>query len=584
MPRRFIWAVSPLLIACASVPSAVRDNNWVESTLAGLSLREKVGQLIMPQLKGDYTPIDSPEFDRLLQLVETEKVGGFVISIGMPLSYAAKLNALQERARVPLLIASDMENGPGMRMAGIYSFPHLLPQGGGTNFPPAMALGAAGSDSLAYALARVLATEARAVGVNMTFGPVVDVNSNPANPIINTRSFGEDPAQVGRLAAAYVRGAREGGLLTTAKHFPGHGDTDVDSHLDLPSIRADRARLDAVELAPYRSIVPDVDGVMTAHIAMQGVEGSDAPPATLSTRFLTDVLRKELGFSGIIISDAMDMGAIVRRYGITEPIVRTIEAGADLILMPVDVHAAVEALVSAVESGRLPSARIDASVRRVLQAKQRAGLPQRRLVDLTAVSRAVGVRSHVDVARRIAEGSITLARDDQRLVPLNASVRRVLIVTYAEANDPVAGSIFLDEMRRRVANVTQVRVDARTTPAEYTRLKQQADSADLVLVAAHATPMEGTGSIGVRGGVTTFVDDLIRQQRRVLLLSFGSPYLITDFPNVTSYLLAWGGAEVSQQAAVRALFGEIPIRGKLPVSIPPHYKRGAGIARAASDE
>jgi beta-N-acetylhexosaminidase len=335
---------------------------------------------------------------------------------------------------VPLLIASDLENGAGMRMAGIYSFPHLLPQGGATNFPPVMALGAAGSDSLAYALGRVLATEARAVGVHMTFGPVVDVNSNPANPIINTRSFGEDPGKVGRLAAAYVRGAREGGLLTTAKHFPGHGDTEVDSHMDLPAIRADRARLDSVELAPYRTIIRDVDGVMTAHIAVVGVEGSAAPPATLSPRFLTDVLRGELGFNGVVFTDAMDMGAIVRRYGTTEPAVRAVEAGADVILMPIDVPGAIQALVSAVETGRVPVARIDASVRRILEAKLHAGLSQERMVDQDAVSRLVGVRAHTELARRIAERSITLARDDHGWVPISASARSALIVTYAEAD------------------------------------------------------------------------------------------------------------------------------------------------------
>ncbi|MGH7472296.1 MAG: glycoside hydrolase family 3 protein, partial [Longimicrobiales bacterium] len=235
----------------------------------------------MPWIGGDYLAVGSERFDSIATLVQESGVGGFVVSVGLPLSYAAKLNELQRRARVPLLIGSDMENGPGMRMSGIYSFPHLLPQGGGTEFPPVMGLGATGSDSLAYELGRVLAREARAVGVHITFGPVLDVNSNPANPIINTRSFGEDPALVARLGAAYIRGAQGGGLLTTGKHFPGHGDTDTDSHLALPAIRANRARLDSVELAPFRhAVTAGIDAIMTAHIAVTGIEGDTAPPAT----------------------------------------------------------------------------------------------------------------------------------------------------------------------------------------------------------------------------------------------------------------------------------------------------------------
>src|SRR5688572_1505905 len=250
-PPRFprLLILTAILLACVPQQTTTRTNqDWVNRTLHSLTLREKVGQMMMPWIGGHYVAIDSEDFDTLAAWVERDGIGGLVISVGMPLSYAAKLNALQRRAKVPLLVGSDMENGPGMRMAGIYSFPHLLPQGGGTEFPSAMALGATGSDSLAYELGRATAREARAVGVHMNFAPVLDVNSNPANPIINTRAFGEDPQAVARLAVAYMRGARAGGLLTTGKHFPGHGDTQTDSHIDLPTIPANRARLDSVEL------------------------------------------------------------------------------------------------------------------------------------------------------------------------------------------------------------------------------------------------------------------------------------------------------------------------------------------------
>lgn len=563
-----------------------REREWVDRTLASLTLEQKIGQMVMPWIGGDYVPADSPEMDRLLGWVERDGIGGVVISVGMPLSYAAKLNALQRRARVPLLVASDMENGPGMRMAGIYSFPHLLAQGGSTEFPSTMAVGAAGSDTLAYGVGRVLAHEARAVGVHVTFGPVLDVNSNPDNPIINTRSYGEDPELVARLASAYIRGARDGGLQTTGKHFPGHGDTEVDSHLALPSIRADSTRLDAVELAPYREVLGPggvgLDGVMTAHIAVVGIEGSEAPPATLSEYFLTDVLRDRLDFRGLIYTDAMTMGAVVNRYGTTEPLLRAVEAGADVLLMPADVGEAIRTVAGAVRAGRLTEARIDASVRRLLEAKARAGLHEARLVDIERVDDAVGIRAHTELAQRIAERSITLARDTRGLVPLAASARRVLLLTYAGANDPIAGRTFAAALRGNGRNVRVVRVDARTTDAELEALRARADSADVVIAATFVAPFEGAGTIGTGGGFAGLVQGLASSGRPVIAVAFGSPYVLRLFPDVPAYLLAWGGQEVSQIAAARALLGQTPITGTLPVSVPPHLQRGEGLQRPAS--
>ena len=573
---------APVVRQAAPVPGAAlsaSDRAWVERTLASLSLREKAGQIVMPWIGGDYVAEDSRELERLTRLVAEEGIGGVVVSVGMPLSYAAKLNALQRRAPVPLLVASDMENGPGMRMAGIWSFPHLLPQGGATDFPPAMALGATGDDSLAEALGRVLATEARAVGVHVTFGPVVDVNSNPGNPIINTRAFGEDPALVSRLAAAFARGARTGGLQTVAKHFPGHGDTQVDSHLELPTIEAGAARLDSVELAPYRALLPDgVDGVMTAHIAVTGVEGPAAPPATLSAHFLTRVLREELRFPGLVYTDAMDMGAIVRRFGTTESLTRAIDAGADVLLMPVDVRGAVETVTNAVRSGRLSERRLDASVRRVLEAKARAGLPRARLVDLEGVSRKVGARGGAELASRIAERSIVLARDARGLVPLRAPAR-VLVVLYAAPTDPVAGRTFVAALAGGERSVESVRVDDRTTAEEFTRLRRRADSVDVVIAAAFVSPLEGRGSIAASGGFPGFVQGLTEDGRDVCAVSFGSPYLLEHIPAVPAYLLAWGGQDASQRAAAAALLGAAPITGRLPVSLPPFHARGEGMQR-----
>ena len=601
MIRRLLLGLG-LLAACTPAPPLPRaapapqapslsrelsaaQRAWVERTLASLSLREKVGQLMMPWVSADYTAVHSADFERLRRWVVEDKVGGVVMSVGMPHSYAAKLNALQQLAELPLLVTSDMENGPGMRMAGIYSFPHLLAQGGGTAFPPVMALGATRSDSLAYALGQVLGREARAVGVQMTFGPVLDVNSNPLNPIINTRSFGEDPELVGRLATAYIRGARDAGLMTTGKHFPGHGDTDVDSHLDLPRISASRQRLDAVELRPFRTAIDaGVDAIMTAHVAVVGIEGPDAPPATMSPFFGTRLLREELGFRGLLFTDALDMGGVTRRYGRAEAAVRALQAGADVLLMPPDLRGAIEAVLAALQEGRVEEARIDASVRRILEAKARAGLHESRLVSLEAIPQVVATREHSEIARTVAERALVLARDQQHAVPLAAGARRVLSVTYADAADPIAGRAFERELQAAdtARSVVSARVDERSTPEEYAALQARVDSADVVLVGVYVTPREFRGTVGAAGGFTAWLRHLAASGKPVVVTSFGNPYLLSGFPAVPAYLLAWGGQEVAQQAAARALLGRAPITGTLPISLPPHHRFGEGLQRAAA--
>ena len=558
------------------------DQRWVERTLASLTLREKVGQLMMPWVGGDYAAVGSAEFEEVRKWVQDDGVGGLVLSIGLPLSYAAKLNELQVRARVPLLIGSDMENGPGMRLGNIYALPSMLSQGGGTVFPPVMALGATGSEDLAYKLGQVLGTEARAIGVHMVFGPVLDVNSNPLNPIINTRSFGENPVLVGKLATAYIRGARSKGLMSTGKHFPGHGDTDTDSHLDLPTIHASRAHLDSIDLPPFRTAVGEgIDGIMTAHIAVVGVEGANAGPATLSHGFMTGVLRDEMHFGGVLFTDAMVMAGVAKRYGATEPLIMALEAGADVLLMPKSVPDGIEAVMGAVKSGRLTEARIDASVRRILTAKARAGLRQGRLVDLNAVDRIVTVPEHTNIAEDVAARSITLAQDRMNLVPLvRDSTKRILAITYADPSDLVAGRAFNEVIGQRLPAATTVRVDGRTTDAEYATLRAQADSAGLLVVSAYVSPREFSGTVGAQAGFSQFVEKSALSGKPIIVISFGSPYLLSAFPSVSSYLLAWGGSPISQRAAALALLGDREINGRLPISLPPALPLGAGIHRA----
>lgn len=565
------------------IPLTPAESSWVEHTLASLTLRQRVGQLIMPWLGGEYAAVGSPEFEQARRWVQDDEVGGLVLSIGEPLSYAAKLNELQLLARTPILVASDMENGPGMRLSGIYALPSLLPQGGGTAFPPVMGLGATRSEDLAYALGEVLGREARAIGVHLVFGPVLDVNANPLNPIINTRSFGESPALVSGLASAYIKGARSAGLMTTGKHFPGHGDTDVDSHLDLPTIRAGRAHLDSIDFPPFRAAINSgIDAIMTAHIAEVGVEGADAPPATLSHLFMSDVLRGEMRFRGLLFTDAMTMGGIAKRYGASEPLVLALEAGTDFLLMPRDVKTAIDTIVSAVQRGRLSEQRIDSSVRRILAAKARAGLMRGRQVSLDAVDRIVNVPANQKVADTIAARSITLAMDEHNLVPvpLDTSLR-VLSVTYSEAANLTASTTFDATLRGALPRLRSSRADPRTDAAEYSQLAARAASSDIVIVSVYVSPVAAKGSVAADTSFAAIIDSLATSGKRVIVVSFGSPYVVSAFPAASTFMFAWGGAPVSQRAAALAILGARSVSGKLPVSIPPRFHFGDGLTRNA---
>ena len=553
---------------------------WVDEVLTTLTLRQAVAQLVIPWIPGGYQSESDADFQELLGWVEAG-LGGVSISIGVPDAYVAKLNRLQSRAGIPLLVTADFENGgPGMRINHSYALPSLLAQGGGTSFPPTMAFGAAGDADLAYEYGRITAVEARAVGVHWLFAPVLDVNSNPDNPVINTRSFGADPEAVGRLGAAFIRGARAGGALTTAKHYPGHGDTRTDSHIELPVIVADRERLDRVELGPFRMAVDaGVDAVMTAHVAVPQVLGHDLP-ATLSPYFMTELLRDEMGFEGVLFTDALRMGAITDGYGAGEAAVLALEAGSDVLLAPADIGTAVDAVTAAVESGRVSRARIDLSVRRLLEAKARLGLHRGSQVDPGAVATHVGTAEHRAVADRTAAASLTLVRDGRGVVPL-APGTSILSVTYARPDDLLAGRSFNTTLRGVSGRLATARVGPDTAWPVYDSLLHAARAADAVVIGAYVPPRSGTGSVGVPEAFRTFVraaNDV--NGTASIVISFGNPYLLAAFPDVGTYLAAWGGWEVSQRAAARAVAGVSAITGRLPVSIPPLHDIGAGLDRA----
>ena len=603
---RFAWLlllVSPLASACADAtdgsgtganpgpPATLNDeldgraSTWVDGTLASLSLRERIAQLVVPWIPGAYASSSDASFRTLERWVAEEGIGGVVISIGSPHSYASLLNRLQDAARVPLLVTADFENGgPGMRVNHSYALPTLLPQGGGTSFPPTMAFGAIGDPAFAYEYGRITAAEARALGVHLNFAPVLDVNSNPENPIINTRAFGEDPERVARLGAAYIEGARAGGVLTTAKHFPGHGDTRTDSHIELPVVTADKRRLDAMELVPFRRAVSaGVDAVMTAHVAVPAILG-DAVPATLSPYFLTGLLREEMEFDGLIFTDALRMGAISRGYGAGEAAVLALEAGSDVLLAPEDVGGAIDAVEVAVRTGRVTRERIDRSVRRLLAAKARVGLHDRRAVDLAAVAEVAGSGEHLVFADLAAERSVTLVRDRDGLVPLPAATRgRVLSVTYARDQDLVAGREFDRVAAHFVDALVTRRLDEGSDPAAWREVRAAARNADLVLLNVYVPPFAGAGSVAVPDALRAMVRDL-SARGALVVSSFGNPYFLSAFEDLGSYLVAWGSHEVSQRAGAFALMGAAGISGTLPISIPPEHVAGDGLRREALRE
>ena len=539
--------------------------------LSTLTLRQRAAQLVMPWIGGEYWPLDHAGMQAALALAVDQEVGGFVLGIGQsPHDVAEKLNTLQRGARLPLLIAADLESGPAMRFRG------------GTAFPGNMALGATGRELDAYQVGRVTALEGRAIGIHWDFAPVVDVNNNPLNPIINTRSFGEDPRQVADLGTAFVRGLEEHGMMATAKHFPGHGDTGTDSHIAVPVIAADRERLDSLELAPFRALVrAGVNAVMTAHVAVPALTGEASLPATLSPVVLDTVLRRQLGFRGLVVTDALNMGAIVARYGAAQAAVLALKAGADILLMPADPAAAIDAVAAAVERGEVSAARLDSSVARVLAAKVRLGLFQSRLVDAGRIARVVGLARHQELAADISQRSVVLVRDSLGLVPLAASRRsRVVVAGYSDDAQRDAGSWFTPALRAGCDTLTAFRLWPASGPASYDSVRTAARGAGAVVFVVASRPVAWRpDALTIPTALAALIAELSLGGAPVVVVSTGSPYLLAQVPSAPAYLVAWASTEHSERAAAKALLGQAPISGRLPVSLPPRHRIGDGLVR-----
>lgn len=572
---------------------------WVRQTLSKMSTEEKVGQLFMVWARVEFFNVESLQYRQFIGEIERYHVGSFAVSVpaegpfltkSQPYEAAMLVNHLQQQSKLPLLIAADFESGLASRFNGT------------TIFPQAMAFGAAGKTEYAESFGKITALEARAIGVHWNFSPVADVNSNPANPIINVRSFGGDPQLVGEMVAAYIQGARSNGMLTTAKHFPGHGDTATDTHLGVAQVSGDLARLNSVELPPFRkAIEAGVDAVMVAHVTVPALESDPNRVAVVSPAIVTHLLKEQLGFHGIVVSDALDMGAVTHLYAanIGREAVDAFIAGNDVLLIPPDLDAAYRAMLAAVGSGEISRERLDDSVRKILQAKASLGLQRARLVDINALDKLIQQPENVGVAQKISDDAITLVRENGKVLPLQAfkepatalpyqtpePIRnRVVAVIFSDDVRLEHGRVFEQQLRIRAPDARTFYVDPRIAGAMSADILKAVDEAESVLVAVFAVPNPGVRGSGAAVHATDPVGSLLQgildhAAEKSAMAAVGNPYLAQDFPAIQNYLCTFSSVPISEISVVKALFGEIAIRGHLPVSIPAIAQRGAGIER-----
>ena len=570
---------------------------WAEKTLHRLTLEEKVGQVFMVWCRASFLNVENPEYLQLREAMQKYHVGSFAMTVHVdgpyllrsePYEAAELLNRLQSDSKLPLLFAADFERGVSMRLMGTTVFPH------------AMAFGGDGKAEDAETFGTITALEARAIGIHWNFFPDADVNSNPANPIINTRSFGEDPKQVGDLVAAYIKGAHEGGMLTTVKHFPGHGDTATDSHLGVASVNVDRAHLDSIELPPFRqAIAAGVDSVMVAHVTVPALDSDPNHVATISPVIVSDLLEKQLGFKGIVVTDALDMAGLTHLFAnnIGRAAVEAFKAGNDLLLIPADFPASYNAMIQAVQSGEISRERLDHSVLKILKTKASLGLQNARMVDVKAIANLVGKPGNLAFGQQVADNAVTLVRDNGKVLPLKSkgtakaglpyttqeeTRNQVVVVLFSDDVRTESGRAFGREFRARIPDARVLYVDPRIAAGMSEEVLKAVDEAKTVVAAVYVVPTAGKvgNTVAMADATGTLLLQLLdRAAEKTAVVAMGNPYLAADFPKMENYMCTFSNATVSEIGAIKALFGEIAIRGHLPVSIPSIARRGAGIER-----
>jgi beta-N-acetylhexosaminidase len=567
---------------------------WADKRLKKMSLDEKVGQLVHIGINARFLSQDSNEFQELKRQVTENKIGGIIVFVGGVYETVHLVNRMQELAATPLLISADFETGVAMRFEDT------------VNFPWNMAVAATGNPEFARRQGEIVARESKALGVMQVFAPVVDVNNNADNPVINVRSYGENPQDVARFAVAFTEGLQANGVLATAKHFPGHGDTNVDSHRGLPVINFSRERLEQTEFAPFRELIKaGVGSVMISHISLPQIDATvvrplrqsvkatytesevitegTTTPATLSSNLITDILRKDMNFDGLIVTDAMDMSGLTLYFNQEEAAVRAILAGNDVVLKPASPDAAIRGLKEAARSGRLSEDRINQSVRKQLAWKYQLGLEKNKITPIDAIDRIVSSSETRKLTAEIAESAITLVRNDENALPLSpASDKRifVLIVTNGE-NPNMAGTSFLRLFRQsfqKPQNIEFGIIGENTPAAEVSRVVERMNRSEMVIAGLYGRVRSGAkNSVGLPDAGARVLRDLLQSGKQTIGVSFGNPYLLKSFPEFKSYVVSYGDMTSLQRATVRAILGEIDFKGKLPITISPEFPRGTGI-------
>jgi len=570
VPCFFLSCLNPTPPAANELPA--QTEVWATTAFTRMSLEEKVSQMFVVWTPGNYMARDSRDWQELERLTAKRKIGGFVFSLGDVYEYAVQVNRLQGLAQIPLLIAGDFEYGVAMRVRNTSTFPN------------AMAIGATRNPDHAYAVGRATAREGRALGVHQNYAPTIDVNNNPRNPVINTRAYGDDPALVTDMGAAFARGTADGGMIATVKHFPGHGDTDVDSHLGLSVLNFDRLRLDTFELAPYKRILAQgVGSVMIGHLAVPAIDSVSSIPATVSPKITTELLRNELKFNGLVVSDALQMRGITANYEPGEAAVLAVKAGIDLVLMPVDPDIAIDAVIAAVRRGEIAESQIDESVMRILKEKERLGLHRKRLIDVDRVADVVGCREHQELARQIARDAVTVLGNGKNVLPLDPQTNmRVLDLVLCERDDPEPGRDFHELLRDRFGKIDYARIDGGSSACDCDTVVARAQRADLIIIQMHFYTRSGEMTGFVRREHCDAIDKIARLKKPMVAISFGNPYVAMNFPRFETYVCAYSNSEVMRQATAEVLFAESPARGKLPITIPGQYRFGEGITYPAT--
>ena len=546
---------------------AAYDSDFdVDSLLAEMTLREKIGQLFVVPAYGSFRNEKDLQVQRLKRLITDYNIGGLIFMQGDVYGQAVLTNKLQNLAEIPLWITQDMEYGAAMRVRGT------------TRFTPAMGIAATGDPGNAYLKGKITAREARALGVHQVFAPVLDVNNNPDNPVINVRSFAGNPEKVALYGQHFINGMHSEGVIATAKHFPGHGDTNLDSHLHLPVISHDYDRLSSLELVPFKlSIQNGLRSIMSAHIAYPEISENLGRPATLDESVLNRILADTLGFNGLVVTDGLEMKGITDHFSPGEAVVQALLAGADIMLISPDELSAITDVELAVKSGRISEDRIDQSVRKLLSLKSERGLFQDRLVDIEALGYKINPPEYQTIADRIARESVTVLKNAGDILPIReTNYNRIVVISVSDDNSGNTGNGLAREIRRYHSSVSSFTLDRRTGSEERIEILEAARNADLVIIGSFIM-VRSHQPIQMPPDHLNLLKRITEGDTPSVLMAFGNPYIVRDLPASGVHLLAWSSSNDQVVQTVPALFGASNVKGKLTSEIPGFYQTGEGI-------